>query len=126
METLSSALICLSYFHNQSSISSHSNAAKKRWSYLTFSRFFSLMIAVIGTHKGSEWQNDEFENHFYMFVAMVFFEPKLPLWQNRKRGCEGETGVRLQSKSIISILSNTTDFCETTVFAEQQYSIKFL
>lgn len=84
------------------------------------------MIGVIWTHNGSECENDEFENHFYMFVAMVFFEPKLPMWQKRKSGCEWETGVRLQSKSILMLLSNTADFCETKVLVEHQYSITFV
>lgn len=84
------------------------------------------MIEVIWTHKGSECKNDEFENHFYMFVAMVFFEPKLPMWQKRKSGCDWKTGVRSQSKSILTLLSNTADFCETKVLVEHQYSITFV
>lgn len=48
------------------------------------------MAAIVWTHRGSEWENDEFENHFYMFVAMVFSEPKLSMWQKRKQGREGK------------------------------------
>lgn len=44
----------------------------------------------------------------------------------KKAGMWGKTGVRSRSKSIITLLSNTVDFCEIKVFVEQHCTIRFV
>lgn len=59
-----------------------------------------------------------------MLVAMIFFEPKLPICGRREsEDVDGETIVRVRNKNI---LSNIADFHETKTFVEWKYSIKFV